>query len=79
MLAMLCFTAGLPSLAAVSELKDDAGKTIIKYVVETPERMRCPSVKDPARQLGLILCSPNTTAPPAMRFCQCVRRSSVLA
>ena len=62
-LAMLCCMAGLPSRAAVSELKDEAGKTIIKYVVETPERMAAASVKDPFRQLGLILCFPEHDRP----------------
>jgi hypothetical protein len=50
-------------LAANSELKDDAGKTIIKYVVETPETMAPVGTKDPAKQLGLILCFPEHDRP----------------
>src|ERR1700682_6737006 len=53
-LAVLC--SGFSARAAVSELKDDAGKVVIKYVVETPEGMAAADTKDPAKQLGLILC-----------------------
>src|SRR5690349_2229356 len=46
MLACLCG-------AQERELKDDAGKTIVKYVVEAPA---APKTADPAQQLGLFLC-----------------------
>ena len=49
--------------AADSELKDDAGKTIIKYVVEAPEHTAGSQTKDPAKQLGLILCFPEHDRP----------------
>jgi hypothetical protein len=55
-LALVCGSSRVH--AAESELKDDAGKTIIKYVVETPEGMAPADTKDPAKQLGLILCFP---------------------
>jgi hypothetical protein len=54
----------LPLFAAgEAELKDDAGKTIIKYVVQPPESMPPASTTDPAQQLGLILCFPEHDRP----------------
>lgn len=62
--AVLAWVGGLSCVhAAESELKDDAGKTIIKYVVETPEGMAAADTKDPAKQLGLILCFPEHNRP----------------
>lgn len=45
------------------ELKDAAGKTIIKYVVEPPDAVAAVSTTDPAKQLGLILCFPEHDRP----------------
>jgi hypothetical protein len=60
--ALCCF--GIPScFAVVSELKDDAGKVVIKYVVEAPEHTTGLRITDPARQLGLILCFPEHDRP----------------
>ena len=42
--------------AAEHELKDASGKTIIRYVVESPEGMAPAGTADPAKQVGLILC-----------------------
>jgi len=51
--AVLALVCGLSRVhAAESELKDDAGKTIIKYVVETPEGMAAADTKDPANNSG---------------------------
>jgi hypothetical protein len=62
--AVLALVCGLPRVqAAEIELKDAAGKTIIKYVVETPEGMAAADTKDPAKQLGLILCFPEHNRP----------------
>src|SRR5262245_4887933 len=44
--------------AADTELKDDAGKTIIRYVVEPPAGIAPPGTMDPDRQVGLFLCFP---------------------
>ena len=63
LVALFCCAFSLPLVAAVSELKDEAGKTIIKYVVEAPEAVASPGTKDPARQLGLILCFPEHDRP----------------
>jgi hypothetical protein len=53
-----------PLCAAVeTELKDDAGKTIIHYVVEAPESTAPAATTDPAKQLGLILCFPEHDRP----------------
>src|SRR5690348_18497167 len=38
------------------ELKDESGKTIIKYVIEVPDGIAPAGSADPARQVGLILC-----------------------
>jgi hypothetical protein len=60
----LMAVAMLPIHAAQeSELKDDAGKTIIKYVVEAPSGIAAAGVTDPARQVGLILCSQEHDTP----------------
>src|SRR5687768_5216190 len=52
--------AAAASLSATepTELKDDAGKTIIKYVVEPPDGIAPAGTTDPAKQVGLILCFP---------------------
>lgn len=58
------FTLLLTSLALAgeeTELKDHAGKTIIRYVVEAPAKLA--PTTDPARQLGLILCFPEHDRP----------------
>jgi TPR repeat protein len=42
--------------AAESELKDETGKTIVKYVIEVPDGIAPAGTADPAKQAGLILC-----------------------
>ena len=49
--------------AVENELKDDAGKTIIRYVVEPPLNAAPAGTADPAKQLGLILCSAEHDRP----------------
>ena len=49
--------------AADTELKDDAGKTIIRYVVEPPAGIAPAGTKDPAKQVGLFLCFPEHDTP----------------
>jgi predicted esterase len=44
------------SAAPETELKDEAGKTIVKYVIEVPEKISPAGTTDPAKQVGLILC-----------------------
>ncbi len=58
-----CFTlvclalADAPLHAAPeTELKDGAGKTIIRYIVEAPEGIAPAGTTDPAKQVGLFLC-----------------------
>lgn len=46
-----------------SELKDDAGRTIIRYVVEPPDHAAPAQTTDPARQLGLFVCFPEHDRP----------------
>jgi hypothetical protein len=49
--------------AQEAELKDDTGKTIIRYVVEAPDGLAPADTKDPARQVGLFLCFPEHDTP----------------
>lgn len=54
----------LPLLAAAdTELKDEAGKTIIHYVVEPPAGLAPVGTTDPAKQVGLFLCFPEHDTP----------------
>src|SRR5689334_16744079 len=54
-----------PSLRAVqeSELKDESGKTVLKYVLEAPPGLAPGATADPAKQVGLILCSQEHDTP----------------
>lgn len=55
---------GIATAAAPpAELKDSAGNTIIKYVVEPPDSFAPAGTTDPARQLGLVLCFPEHDRP----------------
>src|SRR5438094_316600 len=66
-LAGLLLVAGsLPATlcaAQETELKDESGKTIIKYVIEVPPGIAAAGVTDPAKQAGLILCSQEHDTP----------------
>lgn len=66
-LACLLLTAtSLPTAlraAQETELKDDTGKTIIRYLVEAPPNIAPPGTTDPARQVGLFLCFPEHDTP----------------
>jgi hypothetical protein len=59
-LAALLIAAGssVPSLRAAGEieLKDETGKTILRYVLDAPSHVAPPGTTDPARQLGVIFC-----------------------
>ena len=56
-LLLLAILVVLPlSAAPEAELKDEAGKTIVKYVIEVPEKIAPAGTTDPAKQVGLILC-----------------------
>ena len=55
--------AGALSAATENELKDDTGKTIVRYVVEPPLHPAPAGTSDPAKQLGLILCSAEHDRP----------------
>ena len=60
---LLPLLATLLNAATESELKDATGKTIVQYVVEAPEGIAPAGTKDPARQVGLILCSAEHNRP----------------
>ncbi len=49
--------------ATEAELKDDTGKTLIRYVVEAPDGLARVSTADPQKQVGLILCFPEHDRP----------------
>ena len=49
--------------APESELKDETGKTVVKYVIEVPPGIAPAGVTDPAKQVGLILCSQEHDTP----------------
>lgn len=57
--------AALPLLAAVPELelKDEAGKTILKYVIEVPPGIASAKTTDPHKQVGLFICSQEHDTP----------------
>src|SRR5262252_5703719 len=62
---ILGVTAAVAPLRAAgeAELKDESGATIIKYVVEAPSGLAPPATTDPAKQVGLILCSQEHDTP----------------
>ena len=62
-LAGVLLVAGSLVAAQETELKDESGKTIIKYVIEVPPGIAAPGVADPAKQVGLILCSQEHDTP----------------
>ncbi|HUS08557.1 MAG TPA: hypothetical protein VMZ52_19790 [Bryobacteraceae bacterium] len=63
-LLLLAGCSGGPAwCAAERELKDESGKTIIRYVVEAPESIAPAGTADPRRQVGLILCFPEHDRP----------------
>jgi hypothetical protein len=51
------------SAAGETELKDASGATILKYVIEVPETIAPAGTTDPAKQVGLILCSQEHDTP----------------
>src|SRR5439155_18183339 len=65
-LATLILVAALlaaPLRAGEAELKDETGNTIIKYVIEVTPGIASAGTTDPARQVGLILCSQEHDTP----------------
>src|ERR1700684_3047134 len=67
-LAAILIVAGccVPALRAAgeNELKDETGKTILRYVVEAPANVAPAGTTDPARQVGVIFCFQEHTSPP---------------
>ena len=65
-LATLILVAPLlaaPLRAGEAELKDETGNTIIKYVIEVTPGVASAGTADPAKQVGLILCSQEHDTP----------------
>jgi len=50
--------------AEEAELKDEAGKTIVHYIVEAPLTVAPAGTTDPAHQVGVIFCFQEHTSPP---------------
>ncbi len=46
------------------ELKDETGRTIVRYIVEAPADVAPPGTTNPARQVGVIFCFQEHTSPP---------------
>ncbi|MCZ2148522.1 MAG: HEAT repeat domain-containing protein [Bryobacterales bacterium] len=64
-LALACaaaLTAWMP-VTEENELKDESGKTIIRYAVEAPQGIAPAGTTDPPRQVGLFLCFPEHDHP----------------
>ena len=61
-MALMAVVAPLGA-AQETELKDETGKTILKYVIEVPPGIAAAGTMDPARQVGLILCSQEHDTP----------------
>ena len=57
-LVILAASLSIPVRSAPpeAELKDAAGNTIVKYVIEVPPGVAAAGTTDPARQVGLFLC-----------------------
>src|SRR6476660_5236440 len=64
-LAGMVFVTLVAPLGAAqeTELKDETGKTILKYVIEVPAGIAAAGTVDPAKQVGLILCSQEHDTP----------------
>ena len=64
-LAGMVFVAMVAPLGAMqeTELKDETGKTVLKYVIEVPHGIAAAGTVDPAKQVGLILCSQEHDTP----------------
>src|SRR5690349_18851293 len=67
-LAATLMVAGccIPALFAAgeTELKDETGATIVRYIVEAPANAAPAGTTDPARQMGVIFCFQEHTSPP---------------
>jgi hypothetical protein len=50
--------------AQETELKDETGRTIVRYIVEAPADVAPAGTTDPARQVGVIFCFQEHTSPP---------------
>lgn len=49
--------------AQEAELKDEAGKVIVRYAVEAPVGVGAAGTTDPTKQVGLFICSPEHDRP----------------
>jgi TPR repeat protein len=67
-LSALLLTAGCyvttVRAAQETELKDETGRTIVRYIVEAPDDVAPPGTTEPARQVGVIFCFQEHTSPP---------------
>jgi hypothetical protein len=56
LIATLLLSGSFLLAAPEMELKDESGKTIVKYVIEVPPVIANAKSTDPAKQVGLFLC-----------------------
>ena len=64
---ILALAAGyVPAVGASeeTELKNEAGKVILRYIVEAPANLANARTTDPAKQVGVIFCFQEHTSPP---------------
>jgi hypothetical protein len=59
-----CCVPALRAATAETELKDEAGKPIVSFIVEAPASTAPAGTTDPARQVGVIFCFQEHISPP---------------
>ena len=60
---ILLLASVLASGAQETELRDEAGKVIVRYAVEAPTGIASAGTIDPTKQVGLFICSPEHDRP----------------
>ena len=60
---LIALASVLASGAQEAELKDEAGKVIVRYAVEAPAGIAPAGTIDPTKQVGLFICSPEHDRP----------------
>src|SRR3954451_15404842 len=58
-----CSVSALPA-AEETELRDEGGKTVVRYIVEAPANVAPAGTTEPGRQVGVIFCFQEHTSPP---------------
>jgi len=72
------YYVGAIHAAEETELKDNAGRTIIRYVVEAPQNIAPAGTTDRRSRWGCSSAFRSTTGPPATNCCPFARLCSAL-